>query len=153
MMLHSNIFSKIAPLPKQRVRALLAAGWSRVIANVGIGSFADVVESSTNTVGNALALRTTPELHTALNSLAVDPTALDELLAGYGLRIMPLHNEAANDLVTLSGVCGVASEWAAAMQDGRRDHNETLRLADNIRPLLPALTAVVREADALRGAA
>lgn len=149
----TNVLRQIAPLPKHRVAALLAAGWSRVIARIGRGTFADTLEVSENTVGNALAGRTTPELHTALNSLAADPTSLDEVLAGYGLRLAPLHATAANDMVTAAGVINAMGELVKALADGNRDHNETLAIAALLRPYLPHLVAIVTEADGLRGAA
>ena len=77
-MTQCNILAGIKPQPKHLVASLLAAGWARVIAKKGRGAFVEVLDVSENTVGNALAGRTTPELHTALNSLAADPTALDE---------------------------------------------------------------------------
>ena len=140
-------------LPKGRVAALLSAGWARTIAKHGKGAFADKLEVSENTIGNALAQRTTPELHTALNSLAIDPTALDELLAGYGFRLCGLHNEAANDLATAAGVIGAMGGLVEALSDGVRDHNETLAIAQMLRPHMPAVNAIIHEADALRGAA
>jgi len=40
-----------------------------------------------------------------------------------------------------------------ALADGNRDHRETCQLADAIRSLLPALSALVAEADRIRTAA
>jgi DNA-binding XRE family transcriptional regulator len=140
-------------LPKGRVAALLSAGWARSIAKYGKGTFADKLEVSENTIGNALAQRTTPELHTALNSLTIDPTALDELFAGYGLRLCPIHSEAANDLATAAGVIGAMGGLVEALADGHRDHNETLAIAQLLRPHMPAVNAIIHEADQIRGAA
>lgn len=153
MRARNNVLRTIEPLPKHRVSALLSAGWARVIAKVGKGAFADRVEASARTVENALAGNTNPELHTALNSLAVDPTALDEVMAGYGFRLIPLHAEAANDLATAAGVVNAMGELIARLADGDRDHNDTLAVAALLRPHVPAIEAIVREADALRGAA
>ncbi len=153
MMRDRNILRQIAPQPKHRVSTLLAAGWARVIARVGKGAFADRLECSENTISNALAGKTTPELHTALNSLAVDHTALDEVLASYGFRITPLHAEAANDLAMSAGVINAMGELVARLADGERDHNDTLAVAALLRPHIPAISAIVREADELRGAA
>lgn len=143
------------PLSRDRFKTLLAAAWSRTAAACGspMVMAAAMGLSDKKTITRATGMQNTPEAHAVFNSLLADPAALDEVLAAYGFRLAPIEPAAANDFATLSGVCGVASDWAAAMQDGRRDHNETLRLADKVRPLLPALTAVVREADALRGAA
>lgn len=148
-----NVFPAIAALPKHRVGALLSAGWARCVAGIGKGQFADAAETTTRTVENALAGNTNPELHTALNSLAADPTALDELLAGYGFRLTPLHSSAANDMQTAAGVIGAMGELVSALADGIRDHRETLAVANLLRPHLPAMTAIIREADELRGVA
>ena len=149
----ANILPKIAALPKQRVSALLAAGWARIALKHGKGKLADGVDATEKTVENAMAGRTLPELHTALNSLTIDPTALDELLAGYGFRLCPLHADAANDLATAAGVIQAAGELVRAHADGRRDHNETLAVAALFRPYMAAIEAIICEADRLRGAA
>lgn len=141
------------PLPKHRVSALLSAGWARIAAKHGKGKLADGIEATEKTVENAMAGRTLPEFHTALNSLTVDPTALDELFAAMGLRVCPLHAEAANDLQTAAGVVTAMGELIARLADGNRDHNDTLAIAALLRPHMPAMTSILREADALRGAA
>jgi DNA-binding XRE family transcriptional regulator len=132
---------------------LLAAGWARIASKVGKGAFADAVEVSEKTLENAMAGRSLPELHTALNSLSVDPTALDEVFAGLGFRLCPLHADAANDLETAAGVIGAMGTLVQALADNKRDHNETLSVAALLRPHMPALTAIISEADRLRGAA
>ena len=141
------------PVNKETVRDLLAAGWSRVIANVGRGTFADKCGVCTDTVGNALAGRNMPELHTAFNSLMADPTALDELAALYGFQIIPAKRQAANDLNTAAGVIEAMGELVKANADGNRDHNETLAVAQMLRPHLGPINAIMEEADRLRGAA
>lgn len=104
-------------------------------------------------IQNALSLDTLPSLDAILNAMDLEPTILDELLAAKGLRIAPLHLDAANDLNVAAGVSNIAASICAALSDGKRDHRETLELAKIIRPLLPALSGIVREADELRGAA
>lgn len=61
---------------KTEVSGALAAGWARISANRK-GAFADNLGIDVKTVNRALTGETLPELHTALNSLADDPTALD----------------------------------------------------------------------------
>lgn len=46
-----------------------------------------------------------------------------------------------------------AGQWTEALADGRRDHRETCELAQAIRPILPALSAIVAEADRVKGVA
>lgn len=152
-MRRSNVFPDIAPVPKQRVSALLAAGWARVAAAKGKGRLADAVDATEKTIENAMAGRTLPELHTALNSLLIDPTALDELLRAFGYRLIPYHAAAANDLSTAAGVIDAMAELVKSHADGHRDHNETLAVAALLRPHMAAVEQIIREADQIRGAA
>lgn len=149
----SKIFPIVNSLPKHRVSALLAAGWARIALKHGKGKFADGIGATEKTLENAMASKSLPELHTALNSLSVDPTALDEVLAGYGFRIQPLHCDAANDINTAAGVIHAMGELVKAQDDGHRDHNETLSIAALLRPHMPAMQAIISQADELRGAA
>lgn len=116
------------------------------------GAFVDAIDSSPATVNRALTGDSVPELHTALNSLAFDATALDEVLALYGVKIAPLQVEAANDLATISSLSNLAGQFAKALEDGHRDHRETCQLADAIRQLMKALSAICVEADTVRAA-
>lgn len=138
---------------KMDVSARLVAGWARVIAKVGKGKFADKLEVNEKTVGRALSGENTPELHTAFNSLAVDPTALDEVAALYGVEIRPKQSVAANDMETVADLSHLVGKWVAALSDGHRCHRETLELANVMRPLLHRLNAVCAEADSIRGVA
>lgn len=139
---------------KSDVSAALVMGWARMIAQYGRGGFADRLDIDPKTVARAMSGETTPELHTALNSLLVNPAALNELFALYGLHPpRPRKAEAANDMVTLSGLSGVVSQFAEALEDGERDHRETLELAAAIKALMPALTAILNEANRIRGLA
>lgn len=113
----------------------------------------DALGCHKDTLSNALAGDTLPSLHTALNSLAADETALDEVLELYGYRLRPAVPTAANDLQTAARLSHAAGALVDAVSDGCRDHNETLAVADQLRPIVPALLALIAEADALRGAA
>lgn len=134
------------------VQGPLAQAWTRVIAKIGKGAFADKCGCDVDTVDNAITGKTLPRTHTLLNSLAADQTALDEVLALYGLKVAPLQAAPANDLTLAAGASEIATAICQALVDGVRKHHETLQIADIIRPHLPALTAIVREADGLRAA-
>lgn len=138
---------------KSDVSARLIAGWARVIARIGKGTFADKVGVDVKTVSRAMAGETTPELHTAVNSLVADPTALNEVFAAAGFELRPVGMVAANDLAAIGDLSRLMAQWADALQDGVRDHRETLALADTIRPLVQTLNAIVHEADRVRGVA
>lgn len=138
---------------KQDASAALVAGWGQTINKLGKGTFADAIQVDAKTVSRTMSGESTPELHTALNSLFVDPTALDALFALYGIQVTPLRSEAANDLATVSGISMLAGKWAEALSDGVRCPKETCDLSDAIRPLMKALSAVCAEADTIRGVA
>ncbi|TCM33774.1 hypothetical protein [Novosphingobium sp. ST904] len=149
----SNHVRLVRSNDKSDVSKAISAGWARILRTVGKGTFADSIDIGTKTIDRALTGESVPELHTALNSLAVDITALDEVFALYGLRVKPLKAEPANDLATISRLSNLAGQFAEALSDGHRDHRETCQLADTIRPLMTALTAICLEADQIKGAA
>ncbi|WP_156367187.1 hypothetical protein, partial [Novosphingobium sp. KN65.2] len=144
----TNHVRRISVFTKAQVSAKLAIGWARATANRK-GAFADAIDIDAKTVNRTLTGETVPELHTALNSLVFDPTALDEVFALYGVKITPLQSEAANDLHTISSLSNLAGQFASALEDGHRDHRETCQLADAARPLMQALAAICAEADAV----
>lgn len=131
------------------VSAQLAVGWARITATQQ-GAFADAMGVDVKTVRRALCCETMPELHTALNSLLYDPTALDEVLSLYGYRLQVDEREAANDLDVIAALCNLAGQYSAALADGRRDPRETCQLADAIRPLMKTMSALCAEADAIK---
>lgn len=138
---------------KMDVSARLVAGWARVIARIGKGVFADAMGVDVKTVSRAMSGETLPELHTVINSLRADPTALNEVFAAAGFELRPVGLCAANDMATISDLSRLTTQWVEALADGVRDHRETLALADSIRPLVQALNAIVGEADRHRGVA
>lgn len=135
---------------KSDVSGALAAGWARISAGRK-GAFADNLEITTKTVDRALTGESVPELHTAFNSLADDPTALDELCSLYGVTMVPRRSQAANDMELAAGLGHSLSELIDRLRDGRRCHIDTLALAELFRPLIPQMRAVVDDADELRG--
>src|SRR5690606_34092622 len=126
-----------------------AAGWARVSAGRK-GAFADNIDVDTKTVNRALTGETVPELHTALNSLADDPTALDELFALYNGSFVPRRcAPGASDMELAAGLGHSLSELIDRLRDGKLCHIDTLALAELFRPLVPQMQAVVAEADEL----
>jgi hypothetical protein len=148
-----NVFRKVDRLSKERCKTLVASGLHRAVTANGLDEVALAAGCCEESVRNALGLKTLPAIDTLLNAMDLDATILDEALAAKGFRIAPLHSEAANDLNIACGLNRVAEAICRALLDGVRKHHETLEIADIIRPHLPALTAIVREADGLRGAA
>ena len=125
----------------------VAEDWQRAFPPQVRGTAADVIGCHRKTIDNAVAGNHLPDSYTLLMALLADPTALQSALASIGFKIAPLRAEAANDLQTVSNISHLAGQWTEALADGKRDHVETCSLADRIRPLLPALLAIVAEAD------
>lgn len=138
-----------APLSKEAVQSRLAAAWARTIAGMEgkKATFAEAIGCHPDTVSNALAGNTVPELHTALNSLLACPDALFEVFSLYGFRLVPDDRAMSPDMRTIFEMSEALTTYIAAMEDGRRDHRETLRIAEKVRPLLSKLAALVAEAD------
>lgn len=144
----------LEPLNKERVQSKLAQAWSRTIAERFKGNktaFAGKIGCCPETVSNALT-GTQTELHTVLNSLLACPNALDELLRLYGFVLVPSDAEMSPDMVTLSHMSRAMAEFVEVLSDGKRTHRETLELAEELRPLIPRLTAIIHEAEGLKAA-
>ncbi|MFC0302750.1 hypothetical protein ACFSTI_25000 [Rhizorhabdus histidinilytica] len=142
------------PIQKDKFQRALAAAWGRVWPAVGKGTMAAAMGlDSTKTIDRAVTASNLPEAHTIFNSLFADPTALYEVAALYGFKMVPMTVEAANDLSTAAGTIDAMAALIRSQDDSHRDHNETLAIAALLRPHLGALNAIVRQADELRGAA
>jgi hypothetical protein len=147
----NQVCPKTAP-DKSDVSAALSVSWARTAQRVGKGTMADKLRSCTKTIDRALTGDSVPELHTALASLLADPNALDEVFALYGFDAPRRRNaEAANDMATVSDLSGLVATFCDALKDGHRDHRETLAIADLVRAIMPSLTDILDEANALRG--
>jgi oligoribonuclease (3'-5' exoribonuclease) len=150
-MLDQHVRPKSA-ISKARVSAALSAGWARVMGTRK-GAMADAIEVNSKTIDRALTHESTPELHTAFNSLVFDPTALDEVANLYGMRLTPKNSVASNDHTTMADLAALIGQFATALSDGKRIPRETCQLADAIRPILCELGAIVEEADRIKGVA
>lgn len=151
---HSNVCPR-EPLSKDKFQVILAAAWSRVASDLGSQSAmaARMGLNDSKTISRATGVNNLPEAHTVFNSLCADKTALREILAHYGLELCVMRPDAANDLATSAGVIAAMGKLVEANTDGHRDHTETLAIADLLRSHMPAVVAILREADELRGAA
>lgn len=139
------------PLPKEDVSAALGEAWFRVARQVGKGTLSDKTGAKCpKTVDNAISGRSVPEFHTVMNSLIACPTALEEVFRLYGGRFVPYMSEAANDYATIAGLNHAMGEWVHFLADFQRSPKETLRLADLLRPLVTALSAITEEADQIK---
>lgn len=143
------------PVGKELLQAKLAQAWARTIATHFEGSktkFAAAIGCHPDTISNALAGTTTPDLTNALNSLIACPNALDEALALYGLQLIPREAQMTPDMQALRFMSKAMANFIDALRDGKRDHRETLELAEQFRPVVAALTAIIHEAEGLKAA-
>lgn len=147
-MTHRPMSVRKGPVPKSEVSAALAVGLSRAIRNAGgKGTLADSMDASVKTLDRALTGDSVPELHTALNALNADATALDEVLRLYGFRAAPLRADAANDMTLAAELSNTVTEFLKRLSDGKRCHLDTAVLAELFRRLIPQMQAVVDEHD------
>lgn len=149
----NSVRPNIAPLTEQEARHLLAAGLLAPVYEHGPTRVALTIGCDEKTVRKARDEQTTLRLDLAFNALLADPCALDKLLAHYGYRRAAAHADPANDLATAAGVIGAMGELVARLADGKRCHNDTLAVAALLRPHMPAIHAIMQEADAILGAA
>jgi len=141
----------ISPL---RFHAALVAGLARVAANIGRGNLADKSERTPKALGKLFSGDSMDtDGRGLLNFLLADPTALDEVLSLYGFGLHRLKGEGGDDFATVADISSVQAELTEALRDGKRDHRETLRIADKARPAVARLHSIIAEADALKGLA
>lgn len=138
---------------KETFRQSLADDWQRAFPHSVRGTAADIMGCNPKTISNAVAGNNVPEAYTVLSALLADKTALQSTLALFGLEVRPLRTEAANDISTLANLSSLSGEWLERIKDGVRCHRDTCAIADLLRPILPALVALVAEADRIKGAA
>lgn len=148
----NHVCPKATP-SKADVSDALAVCWTRARRAIGKGAFADRIGVDPKTVNRAITGDSVPELHTALASLLIDPDALTEVFALYGLQPpRPMIGaDTANDLATVSRLSRVLHSLADAISDGTRDHIETLEVADLVRAAMPDLANILDEASRIRG--
>jgi len=135
---------------KTNLSLAISAGWSRCANNMGPGAFADRADMETVTVRRGIAGPSLPASENLLNSLAADPTALNEALALYGLTATPKEAQTANDMALVTGLSGAVAEYLKRISDGQRCHIDEAVLAAMFRPLIPQMQAIVDADDARR---
>lgn len=149
----NHVVRKVRPLAKDKARALIAAGINRAIIAHGMEAVADAGQCSVRCLQKALSHETTPEADKLGNMLLLEPTILAEWLNRLGYQVIATNMEVTPDMVTASQMSRAVAAFLEILEDGKRNHQETLHLADVLRPLVPRLTAIVHEADGLKVAA
>lgn len=139
------------PISKAKLQAALAAGWSRVANQMSKAQFAQNLDVDAATITRAVAGPSLPSSEHLLNSLVVDPSALDEVMSLFGLKLSPVQSLPANDMSIAAGMAEGVSEIIKLTADGVRCHRDTMALAALFRPLIPQMQTIVDEADRIRG--
>lgn len=140
------------PISEQQYHGMLIAGLSRVSAVIGRGNLADKSNRTTRALDKLFSGASGDTTGKGLlDFLKADPTALDEVLALYGFQLAPLGFDAVQDFAIIADTAALTAEHTEAMRDGRRDHRETIRIADKARPVVARYQGIIAEADSLRG--
>jgi hypothetical protein len=148
-----NQVCRSKPKSRTKLSGAISAGWSRCALKIGHGKFADDADMDAVTVRRGIAGPSLPSAENLLNSLAADPTALNEALALYGLIAAPKQANPANDMQLAAGLGHSVAELIDRLRDGKRCHIDTAVLAALFRELIPQMQAIVDEDDARRFAA
>jgi hypothetical protein len=141
------------PQSRTKLSAAIGAGWARVSHRLGKGAFADAAGFDAVTLNRALTGPSLPSAEHLLNSLCAEPTALDEVLKLYGLKVSPAVSDPANDFELASKLGHTLAEMIERLGDGKRCHVDTAVLAALFRQIIPQMQAIIDEDDKRRAAA
>jgi len=143
-----NVCPKAQPLLEEDFRRVVSATLHRLLAGRKQGALAYVAGVEERTIANALHQRNSLGAKALLNLLLADATALDELLAHYGLKVVPADPASGSDhMQVMAGAAGFTSTVADALADGRIDHRERALIAENARPLHAQLGTLIAAHD------
>lgn len=137
-------------LDEQSFHDRLVAGWSRAIASLTKPVFAHRIGMTTRGLEKVLA-GSTPHACTIFNSRAAEPTALDEVLAGYGLRLVPADSACSSDEHAGLALLRAAHKCVEAEADGVKDHQELLAMEPELRASASIVANMLARIDALKG--
>lgn len=145
---HRTVLPAITPPDEARFHLLLVQGLARVAARHGMGKLSDAMGRTGRQLGNVFG-GADPKPKALFDALTLDPTALDEVLAAYGLRAVPSAQSTEDDMRLAAGISAGLAKLIDANADGVRDHNETLAIAAAMRPHIGALQNIIHQADEL----
>lgn len=144
---------RTAPMSKTKLSQAISAAWSRCALSMGQGVFADASDMDQVTVRRGISGPSLPSSENLLNSLAADPTALNEVLSLYGLTATPKDSGEISDMDLITSLSGAVAEYLRRMADGRRCHIDDGALASLFRPIIPQMQAIVDADNSRRGVA
>lgn len=148
-----GVLPKRAPLSKDAAKSAVSLALARLTHVHGMGAVADQAGCSQRTLAEAKAEHSLPELHTIINLLPLDPSALDELLAPMGLKVVPVESAGLDWHGVNADAAGFVAALANALRDRRVDHREHAALINQARPMVQELAAAIAQYDRERAAA
>lgn len=140
--------SPVAPRTKAEVSNAVASDWLPLAPIGQRGTFADKIGAGgPKIVSKAISGEHLPEAHTILNSLLADPAALFNTFQLFGGVFVRTDPSSADDMALISQLLSAAKEAFDRKADGVWCHRDKAALAAIFRPLVPALLAIIREAN------
>jgi hypothetical protein len=141
-MTHRNVLPNRVGITESDYRALVAKSVLRLSAANGCDRLAlDVGGVDGRTLRNTRDEKTSLNGATLFNLLTIDLTALDELLAHFGVRAVAIDGQDAEDHRLLADTMALAAAHADALADGTVDHNEAAHLDKLSGPVLRGWSA------------
>ena len=134
-------------LTDSEYRTLVAAGVRRASAKNGVARLGLQVGADERTLRNARDGKSSLCGSTLVNLLAADPHALDELLAHFGVKLVPIDASGDSDADLNADVAALNAEVACAMRDGKIDRIENARILAKARPVVRELAGRIAAAD------
>jgi transcriptional regulator with XRE-family HTH domain len=124
----------------------------KIVESVGSGltddQLAEKLSCSSGTISNARNKKANLCAVTLANiGYEFGPEAIEPFAALFDCIVVPRQSQAANDLATIAQLSHVAGDWVERLRDGRRCEKDTAALAVALKPLLTALSAIVKEAE------
>ena len=150
-MLHRSNLPKPSDISEDAFHANLVAGLSRVAVVIGRGNLADKSGRTTRALDNIFSGSNSGETYKKLlDLLCADMSALDEVLALYGVGIHPLPSDDSDpgreidEIEALHALTGAKLEL---MRGGKRDHRNVIQMGDKARPVAMAAHRAIAAAD------
>lgn len=151
-MLDTLVVPKPAGPSELQYHDALVLGLARSAANVGRGNLADRSKRTTRALDKLFSGACADTSGKGLlDFLLADPSALDEVLGLYGYQLAPTNCAPALDFEIIADTAALTAAHTEAMRDGIRKHRETIKIADCARPVVAQYSAIIAEADRLRG--
>jgi hypothetical protein len=143
-----NVPPVLGPLLEDDFRTLVAATLRRLLLSRRPGALAYLAGCEERTIANALNGRNSLSGRALMNLLLADGSALDELLAHFGLKAVPSDGQSGVDHAALmAGAAGFTATVAEAMADGRVDHREAALIAERARTVRAQMDQVIAAHD------